>query len=199
MKTPVLAALAAALLGAQTAAAQVPAPPKTWISASGAMYTSTSPVIDPTSNSRWIFDDNGFGVGAALQREFGQGLIIGVEGTWAKTKYQRTDLETQQTTPQGDAAIATAMVSGRFAYGGGGPVGIYLTGGAGAISYNLDDLDGWNSDFALRAGTGIEYMMRRNLGLALEWNRIWGYHEKEDLQAGRQNHNLLRLTARYGL
>src|SRR5687768_12634850 len=124
-------------LVAQPVAAQarfpgnVPTPPKTWITVAGVTYTTVSGVIDPTSNSRWTFDDTGFGGGAGIQREFGQGLLVGVEGTLARAKAQRTGIDTDEVYPQTNASIGTGMVTGRFAYGGGGSVGVYLTGGLG--------------------------------------------------------------------
>lgn len=200
MKTSLAAALLTTLVAAGAAVAQTPTePPKTWVSGSAVVYTAIAPMIDPGSNSRWQFDDTGFGGGLALQHELSQGLLLGVEGTLVRTKYERDGINTDIRLATGNASIATAMGTGRFAYGGGGPIGIYLTGGAGAIAYNLADLGTWNRDFALRAGTGIEFMVRPNLGLALEWNRLWAYHEKEELGGGRQNHSMLRLTGRYGL
>ncbi|MEX1183377.1 MAG: outer membrane beta-barrel protein [Gemmatimonadota bacterium] len=200
MTKSIIAAAALLLATAPAASGQVrDAPSRTSISAGPVMYTTISSIVDPDSDSRWTFDDTGFGFGAGVQREFGQGLLIGVEGTYATTRQERSYLDTDVVFESGDAAIATGMLTGRFAYGGGGTVGIYLTGGAGTIAYKLDSLDGWNPDFALRAGTGIEYQFAVGKGIALEWNRIWGYHEKEDLGGGRQNHSVLKLLGRLAL
>jgi hypothetical protein len=200
MKIRMLAALAVSFVAIQPAAAQQPlTAPKAWVAASAVMYTTIAPLLDPGTSSRWQFDDTAFGAGLGAQYEISQGLLLGAEGTWATTSYERRALESQAVLAEGSATIATAMATGRFAYGGGGAVGIYLTGGAGAIAYNLEDVGEWNSDFALRAGTGIEFLLRRNVGAALEWNRLWAYHEKEELGGGRQNHSMLRLSLRYGL
>lgn len=174
-------------------------PPKTWVSAYGLMYTSLSGMRDPGSDSRWAFDDNGFGFGATLQRQVGQSLLLGVDGSLARPKYERQDLETEAVLASGTASIATAMANGRYGYSGGGDIGFYLTGGIGTVAYRLEDLGSWNADFALHGGTGLEYRFsggRR--AAALEWGRTWAYHEKEGLGGGNQTHGVLRLTVRFG-
>ena len=35
--------------------------------------------------------------------------------------------------------------------------------------------------------------------VALEWSRLWGYHEKEDLGGGKQNLSVLKLLGRIAL
>jgi hypothetical protein len=90
------------------------------------------------------------------------------------------------------------MATGRYGYSGGGDIGFYLNGGIGTIAYRLADL-GWNADFALQAGTGLEYRFGRATAVALEWGRTWGYHEKEGLGGGNQTHSALRLALRFGL
>lgn len=201
MKTSIIAALAATLVFAHAAAAQQDiTPPKTWVSASGVIYTTIAGFHDPDTESAWRFDDTGFGAGAAVQREIGQGLLLGLEATYVRTKYERLpDDVVNAVAIRGNAGIGTAMATGRFAYGGGGSLGLYLTGGLGMIGYNLEDVGSWSTDFALRAGTGLEYQFRRNMAAGLEWSRLWAYHENDDLGGGRQNHSMLRLSLRYGL
>lgn len=173
-------------------------PPGTWVSAYGLMYTNTSDVLDPGTDSRWVFDDNAFGGGLTVQRRFGQSVMLGVDGSYARPKFEQRDLvDSDLIIERGTAAIATLMASGRYGYSGGGDVGFYLTGGIGSIAYKLGELD-WNADFALQAGTGLEYRFAPNRALALEWGRTWGYHEKEDLGGGSQTHSALRLALRLG-
>jgi hypothetical protein len=177
-----------------------PRAPGIWVHASAVMYTTVSSFIDPGSESRWIFGDPAFGAGIGVQREFGTGLLLGIDATYARVEYQRTDLAAQTVVGEGNAGIASGMVVGRFAYGGGGNVGIYLSGGLGTMAYNLEDLGSWNADFAMRAGTGIEYRMDDRKAVALEWSRGWAYHEKEDLTGGdTQRPSMLRLNARIRL
>lgn len=203
MKDVIRAALVMILLTGVPAAAlaqrQFPGQaPKTWASAYGLMYTSLSQLNDPDSNSRWVFDDNAFGFGATLQRQAGQSLMLGIDGSLARPRYERRDLLTQVVVASGTASVLTAMASGRYGYMGGGDVGLYLAGGIGTVAYRLEDLGTWNADFALQAGTGLEYRFGGNKAAALEWGRTWGYHEKEELGGGSQRHSRLGLAFRVG-
>ena len=173
-------------------------PPNTWVSVYGQMYTSVAGLNDPGSDARWAFDDAAFGFGAALQRQVGQSLRLGVDASLARPKFEIQELETRAVRESGTASIATAMATGRYGYSGGGDIGFYLSGGIGTIAYRLADL-GWNADFALQAGTGLEYRFGSATAIALEWGRTWGYHEKEGLGGGNQTHSALRLALRFGL
>jgi opacity protein-like surface antigen len=204
MRHTIRIALLAALISSlpATADAQRPFPgqaPGTWVSAYGLMYTGISGLNDPGSDSRWVFDDNALGFGAALQRKVGESLMLGIDGSLARPRYERRDLLTQIVVASGTASIATAMVTGRYGYMGGSDVGLYLAGGIGTVAYKLEDLESWNADFALQAGTGLEYRFDRNKAVALEWGRTWGYHEKEELGGGNQRHSRLALAFRIGL
>ena len=173
-------------------------PPDTWLSVYGIMYTGVSNLNDPGSNSEWVFDDNAFGIGATLQQQVGQSLMLGIDGSYSRPEYERHVLDTNVIVASGTAAIATAMASGRYGYSGGGDIGFYLQGGIGTVAYNLEDLDSWNADFGLQAGTGLEYRFGGSKAVALEWGRIWGYHEKENLSGGNQTHSALKLALRVG-
>lgn len=200
MKTSLLFAVTLAAGAPLAASAQRPfptEPPKTWASVYGVMYTDISSLRDPATESRWAFDDNAFGLGAALHRRVAEGLMLGIDATYARPKYEQRSLEDDVVLESGTASVATAMANGRYG-GGSGEIGFYLTGGIGTVAYRLEHLDSWNADFGLRAGTGLEYRFRRNLAAALEWGRTWGYHEKEDLGGGSQTHSSLKLSARFG-
>lgn len=198
-----------AILAATSATALAPAaahaqrqfgaqPPDTWASFYGLMYTSISGMQDPGTESEWVFDDAAFGLGVTLQRQVGQSLMLGFDGSWARPKYERHLLDSDVVIASGNASIATAFANGRYGYSGGGDIGFYLTGGIGTVAYQLEDLDGWNADFALQAGTGLEYRFDSNKAVALEWGRVWGYHEKEGLGGGNQAHSALKLALRVG-
>jgi opacity protein-like surface antigen len=137
-------------------------PPDTWVSVYGLMYTNVSGLNDPDSDSEWVFDDNAFGLGMTLQRQVGQSLMLGIDGSYARPRYERHVIGTDVIVASGTASIATAMASGRYGYSGGGDIGFYLAGGIGTVAYQLEDLDGWNTDFALQAGTGLEYRFGGN-------------------------------------
>jgi hypothetical protein len=173
-------------------------PPKTWISAYGLMYTGVSGMADPGTQSRWVFDDNAFGVGATIHRQVGQSLMLGLDGSLARPKFEQQELDNSAVVlSSGTASIATAMATGRYGYSGGGDIGFYLTGGIGTVAYRLGELD-WNADFGLHGGTGLEYRFGGTKAVALEWGRTWGYHEKENLGGGNQTHSALKLALKLG-
>jgi hypothetical protein len=162
------------------------------------MYTGISGLVDPGTQSRWVFDDNAFGIGASVHRQAGQSLVLGLDGSLARPRYEQQPLDTGVgDTISGTASIATAMATGRYGYSGGGDIGFYLNGGIGTVAYKLSEL-AWNADFALQAGTGLEYRFGGTKAIALEWGRTWGYHEKENLGGGSQTHSGLKLALRVG-
>jgi hypothetical protein len=202
MRNAITGAVLSLLLGAHAVEAQVRAPgPRTWGVVYGQMYTNIAGFHDPGTVSDWAFDDNVFGLGVAAQREAVPGLVLGADFSLARTDYERRIAGTRTVLPgaTGTATIATAMATGRIAYGGAGVLGFYLNGGIGTIAYHLEDVGEWNADFALRAGTGLEYRMAPARALFFEWGRIWGYHEREEIGGGAQQHSVLRLGARFGL
>jgi hypothetical protein len=191
-------ACAVCTIAATAVHAQRPAPPQNWAGAYFQMFTDMGSFDDPDSDSRWIFGDNAMGLGAVLQRQLGASLRAGIDLGYARPSYERRDAATQTLIFRGDASVLTALASGRIAYGGGADLGFYLTGGAGAIVYDLEDVDGSNADMALRAGTGLEYRFNPTKLLFLEWGRLWGYHEKEGVSGGKATHSLLRIGAQLG-
>jgi opacity protein-like surface antigen len=201
MKRSLLLAAALIVMTAAAADAQMrrPAPtPRTWASGYGLMYTGMSGFHDPGTGSDWVFDDNAFGFGVDLHREITPGLLLGADLSLGRPRYARRVANTQSTIATGTATIGTAMVNGRFSYGGMPELGFYLTGGIGTIAYYLEDLEDWNADFALRAGTGIEYRFAGRQSIFLEWGRIWGYHEREGVGGGAAQHSVLKLGLRFG-
>jgi hypothetical protein len=174
-------------------------PPANWVNAYGTMYTGLSSFYDPGTESDWVFDEPAFGFGLGLQRDFG-GLLMGIDASLARPAYERRP-RVGIGVASGTASVATAMATGRFGYGGATDLGFYLSGGAGTIAYNLEDegAPGWNADFALRAGTGLEYRMSPSRAVYLEWGRIWGYHEREGIGGGAVQHSILQLGMRFGL
>jgi opacity protein-like surface antigen len=203
MRKTILIAVALTMTGATAAVAQarpqLRAGPATWFTAYGLMYTSIARFHDPTTESDWVFDDNAFGAGLNIARELSAGLILGVDASFARPAYERHQRGGSAIAgAAGTATIATAMATGRIGYGGGGDLGFYLTGGIGTIAYSLEDLDGWNTDFALRAGTGLDYRMGSARAIFLEWGRIWGYHEREGVGGGAAQHGVLKLGLRFG-
>lgn len=199
VRKTILVAVGLSVLGAAMAHAQPRGPAaRTWFTVYGLMYTSLSGFHDPDTESHWVFDDNVLGLGAALQREVTQGLLLGADLSLARPAYERRlpGTTTAIADAAGTATVATAMLTGRVATGGATQLGFYLTGGLGTIAYRLEDLGEWNADFALRAGTGLEYRMSPSRAAYLEWSRIWGYHEREGLGGGPAQHSVLQLGLR---
>lgn len=198
MTRSILLALALSVAGADMLNAQVRQPSQNQAGIYGLMYTNLSAFDDPGTQSRWVFDDNAFGLGLNFNREMGSGLLLGVDVSLARPAYERRELNTETILASGTANVGTAMLTGQLATGGGGDLGLYLKGGLGTVAYNLEDVGGWNADFALRAGTGVQYRVNPRTTLFLEWGRLWGYHEKDGLGGGRQQHSQLKLGGRLG-
>lgn len=199
MRNAILLVLAYFVTGTPPAEAQMRgAAPRTWIAGYGLMYTSLNGFFNPGTESDWVFDDNVFGFGAALQRDVTPGLQLGVDVSLARPEYERRPRDGGAVVG-GTASVGTAMLNGRVGQGGGSEFGFYLTGGLGTIAYRLEDLGEWNADFALRAGTGLEYRMTPSRAAYLEWSRIWGHHERDDLGGGSVRHSVLQLGLRLGL
>jgi hypothetical protein len=179
----------------------VQGPPQGWFSGYAGRFMDFGVVLDPDPDgSRWVFGE-AWAFGAAYHHVLAPGLVIGADVSYAAPRYERRGLNTNVAIPgaAGTAGILTPMASGRFNYGGGGlGVSFYLTGGIGAMIYRIPDLDRWDPDLALNAGTGIEYLTDNRRGLFLEWGRFWVYHQGQGLESNRANHSLIRLGARIG-
>jgi hypothetical protein len=193
------AALVALLLAATPAAAQIRAvggPAQHWFSGWTGRYMSMGRVADPASNSVWAFAESWL-VGAGYHRSLGPGLHAGIDVSYAAPRYERR--VGNQVVADGRATILTPVASGRLNYGGAGPgIAFYLTGAIGAVVYRMPDLDRTDTDFALYAGTGIEYQFDPRRSAYLEWGQYWAYHEGDGLESNRANHSLIRLGLRFG-
>jgi hypothetical protein len=197
-RTMVLAALLSLFAAAPASAQARPAALGTWGTVYGLMYTGIAGFHDPGTNSDWVFDDNAFGLGLAALREVSTGLQLGADVSLARTDYERRapgGANLVEPGAAGTATLGTAMITGRFAYGGAADLNLYLSGGLGTIAYRLEDVGAWNADFALRAATGLEYRFGGRAAF-LEWGRIRGYHEREGIGGGSQQHTVLKLGLR---
>lgn len=192
--TIVLAAAVGASMSMNPLHAQQPAPSPNSVAVYFQIYSGLDTVDDPDTGT-WDFGDNAFGLGAMLQRQLGPSLMLGADVSYARPAYERRQDGEDMFT--GDAQLLTTMVTGRLAYGGAASLGFFLSGGAGVIAYNLEDVGGWNADFALRGGTGVEYQFQPGRALFLEWGRLWGYHETVGVSGGKATHSILRLGTRF--
>lgn len=172
-------------------------PNRNWGSAWAGMYTRVDNVYDPGTDSGWYFDDPAFAVGVGLEREVSHGLLLGVEGSYGVTDFERRG--DGVLLAEGDANLITALATGRYNSGGGGSLNLYLKGGIGVFGYRVPDPEETNFDFALSWGTGLEYRFRPRVAGVLEWNQYSAYHEKEGLDGGNTaRHSMLRLGVRAG-
>ena len=187
----------AAPLPLQAQIQNVPPPARGWATVWGGMYSKVDAIGDPTTASTWHFDDNVFAFGAGAEYEIGQNLLLGAEGSYASTDFERT--VDQVVAASGKANLMTIFATGRLRYGGISTLGGYLKGMAGTFGYRTPDPDATNFDFALGTGAGLEYRFRPRTAAYLEWNQIWAYHEKEGIDGGNTGrHTVLRLGFRKG-
>jgi opacity protein-like surface antigen len=199
MRAAVVVSALAVLALSSPAAAQfrtVQKPPKTWVTGWVGGYLSPGAVADAESGL-WEFGST-FAGGLGLHRQVGSGLAIGVETSFAPAAYEITDFETGDLIGEGNARLMTGMLSGRLQTGGGGNFGMYLTGGVGALVYDMPELDRWDPDLALRTGAGLEYRPSHNRALFVEWGRFWTFHQKEGVRDNTAKHSQLRAGVRFG-
>jgi len=181
---------------AHHAAAQQPArnaPPRNFASASITGFLDFDRV--PDESGTWSFGA-AIGAGAGYHRLVGSGLFLGVDVTYSRPSY---DVVEVADTLSGTANIITTLLSARLRYGGLATLGSYITGGAGAFTYGLGELeDEWDTDFALYAGAGLEYFFSPKRGLFLEWGRYWTFHGQEGVsEDATPKHSQLRVGGRF--
>jgi opacity protein-like surface antigen len=199
MKQAVLLLPLVSLLAVTTPAlaqfGKVQAPPKTTMSVWLGGYLQPGRVKDPASGT-WDFGSTLAG-GIGVHRRFGV-LSVGVDASLAPSaSFERFD---STGVARGDARMATALLSARLRTGGGGPIGMYLTGGVGTFIYGMPDLDrSWDPDFALHTGAGLEYQVSNSRSVFLEWGRFWTFHQGEGVRSERVNHSQIRAGLRFGL
>ena len=186
------------LVFAHTAHAQAPrrSQPRVWIAAWGATFTNMGGFSDGTTFNSF---DGTYALGASLHVSTGAGILLGIDALYTQPDYTQFDRETRDELARDQATVMGAVVSARLA-SGGGPLGIYLGGGAGIFSWDLPDLEEKKVDPALTVGIGAEYALRARLGLFAQYDQWWVYHEKDEMvQSNTANHSLLRVGARLGL
>jgi hypothetical protein len=183
------------LAAAHPAAAQRSAQPAAanWVSAWLGGYYDLGNVADDAGE--WRFG-SGFALGGGLHRDVGPGLALGVEGSIARVPYEVHP--TIGTVVRGDATLVTSMASGRLRYGGGEQLAIQLTGGIGAFTYFLSEIDRVDPDFALLTGGGVDYQLNRRTAAFVQWGRYWVFHPRAGINTHRANHHHLRGGVRLG-
>lgn len=173
----------------------VKTPPKTWITGSVGGFLNPGSV--PDASGLWDFG-TAFGGSLGIHRQIGQGIAIGLEGTFAPAKYELRAAD-RSVIGKGSANLLTGMATARLYTGGAGPVGMYLTGGAGVLAYGMKGLDRWDPDLALMTGAGLEYRPSQRQALFLEWGKYWTFHQTDGVKNNTVNHSQLRAGVRFGL
>jgi hypothetical protein len=173
-------------------------PSKNWVTFWGGAYLEPGPVDDPTSGTTWTMG-SAFGGGIGFHRQVAQGLVLGLDASYAPSvpfQYTRTSTGAGPF-KDGNAQLASAIASGRLQYGGGSALGFYLTGGAGGFFWGVPELTqvtvcpivppcdppaggSFDGDLALLTGAGLEYRMGVRSALFLEWGRWWIFHQRGD-------------------
>lgn len=201
MKKLLILSAFASLAAASPLAAQfgpVEQPPKTWVSAWLGGYLDPGTVQDPADGS-WAFGSS-FAGGLGIHRQVGSALSVGIDASFSPTRFELRDPETKEKLGSGTAKLLSAMASARLRYGGGGPIGMYLTGGVGALSYGMPDPVGrWDTDLALHTGAGLEYRPSTNRAIFVEWGRFWTFHQNDGVDDNTAQHSQLRIGVRAGL
>lgn len=198
MKTAAVISMLACLAIATPASAQfstVKPPPKTWITGSVGGFLDPGSV--PDASGVWDFG-TAFSGGLGVHRQIGNGLVLGIDGSFAPAKYELRDAA-NAVTGSGKASLVTGLLTGRIYTGGMGPMGMYLTGGAGVMAYEMKGLNRWDPDLALMTGAGLEYRPSQSQSLFLEWGKLWTFHQSDGVKNSTVNHSQIRAGIRFGL
>lgn len=176
----------------------VAGPVQGWITVNAGRFMDLGAVADPESGSTWVFGES-WAFGAGYHRTPIDGLAVGVDLGFAAPRYERRVAGVVPPGASGTATILTPQASGRFNYGGAAAgLAFYLSGAIGAMLYRIPDLERWDPDLSLYAGTGLNYHASGRRAFFLEWGRFWVYHQGDGLESNRTNHSLIRLGARFG-
>jgi hypothetical protein len=156
----------------------------------------------------------GLAFGGGAHHQLGQGLMIGLDGSFAPSvPFEFHHLDTDALLqPKGNAKVASAMLSGRLQYGGGASFGIYLNGGLGGFAWNVPALNSsptclqckpqgshWDTDLGVLTGAGFEYRLAPRTALFLEWGRFWVFHQHEGVSSNSIKFTGLKLGGRMAL
>jgi hypothetical protein len=183
------------------------------LSAYPLLYTGFGTVYDPGTESRWLFADAALGGGGAVHVEVSNGLLVGIDAAVARTNYERRPRTAQTALDAGTASISSLQAGLRMSGGGLGRMGGmgamralmglgnlgYVSAGAGAIRYGLENVAGTNTDLAFHLGGGLELLDAGGRGGFLEFKQFWAFHEREGVDDSTVRHSRLELGARLAL
>jgi hypothetical protein len=121
----------------------------------------------------------GSAFGGSIHYSVNREIQVGVEGLFSSQDYTRFDrLDVTDMNP-GTATVKAIMASVRLV-GAPGRISFVASGGAGMISWDLDDPIGDETDLALEAGLGLEYRGLARIIPFAEYTWWWAFHEKDD-------------------
>lgn len=203
----VLLAAAAAPAAAQQQRTQAAkGPPRSWGTIAVLWYPDAGNLTSPVENApqdgsdtqQWQFG-SGFGLAAAYQRQLGPGLEIGADVSYAPSVGVELSGAGITNTVEGHAGILSAMATARLTTGGGGPLGLYLAGGAGTFVYHMPSpVDKWDPDLGFRTSAGAEYQWQPRRALFLEWGKSWAFHQHQGVKSNTNRFSQLRAGIRIG-
>ncbi len=186
---------------------QTPKPPagpaKNWASIFAIVYPDAGTIRDPGSGSAgpgqvWNFG-SGFGAGASVQRVVGQSLQLGIEGSIAPSVGVEITDSTSAATTSDHAKLGELMATGRIMTGGGGGLGLYLSGGIGTFIWGVPaPATGTTADLAVRTAGGLEYQTSPRRGLFLEWGQFWDFHRHSGVKSNTAKFGQIRGGLRIG-
>jgi hypothetical protein len=137
--------------------------------------------------------------GGAVHFTIGGGLAIGFDGLYARPGYTRFNRPQTADPTTGDARMAATMLTARL-QGSPGGLGIYFTGGAGFVFWDVPELPESYRDNALTAGLGVEFPALPAASIFAEYDQWWVYHEKVgNVVKNRVSRTLLKLGLRLNL
>lgn len=198
-----LALLAGTPANAQRSAPTV-GPSRNWASGFIAWYPGVGKFDSPvgpesgTAVERWNFG-SGVGLGAAYAHVIGQGLQIGVEGSFVPSVgVEITDTMPAPTTTTSHAQVGELMATGRLQTGGGAGIGFYLAGGAGAVFWGMPAPAASTSDLALRTAGGLEYQGSLRRAFFIEWGQFWAFHKHHGVASNTVKFSQIRGGVRIG-
>lgn len=172
---------------------------KLWLTGWGGRFTNFGGFSDGEPPAFFDFED-ATAYGGGIHYVVTPSVLIGVDGAYSKPAFVRLDLDSGDELDRGDATVASGLVSARLLAGGGGALGLYLTGGAGIFAYDVPVLGERDSDFAFEAGIGLEYGRWAHFGFFGEYGQYWVYHQKtERSTSNKTNHTLFKLGLRVGV
>ncbi len=203
-----LAALAATAHGLTAQARQPVGPARNWGSLFIVAYPGVGRFNSPvgpdnsTATQSWNFG-SGFGLGLSAAHVVGQAAQIGIEAAFAPSVgVEITDSTlaggAAGPTTSGNAKLGDVFATGRIMTGGGGGLGLFLSGGLGFMFFGMPDPATSATDFAFRYGGGLEYQWTPRRAAFLEWGQIGAFHKHHGVSSNRVNFSQLRGGIRIG-